>query len=171
MSKLFDREVDRVLQIETGRYTNDPADPGGPTKWGVSEVYWPQMAPVKDLTRAGAIEFYRREFWRGLDQIDEDNIASKVFRMAVNFGYGFTIQQLQEACNELGAELDVDGKLGPNTLTEVNYYASHWNDRGERLFGAILIEQGCHYKTRKHRARFYAGWSHRMMSFLPDWSS
>jgi len=163
-----------LLDVEGSKYTNHFNDPGGPTKWGVSEVYWPYMAPVKNLTRVGAIDFYEREFWRSLELLEDEDISTKVFYMAVNFGFGFTIRQVQEACNELTAgrsrfsALDVDGKLGPNTARRANWATTAWSDGGERLYGAIIAEQFDHYKTRKHRADFYPGWVHRVMTLLPD---
>jgi lysozyme family protein len=170
----FLRAINDLLDIEGEKYTNHPNDPGGPTKWGISEVYWPSMAPVKNLTRIQAVEFYEREFWRNLVLLEDEDISTKVFYMAVNFGFSFTIRQLQEACNELSAgkrglrPINVDGKLGPNTAARANWATYHWQDGGERLYGAIIAEQFDHYKTRPHRADFYPGWMHRVLALLPD---
>ena len=53
--------IERLLSHEGG-YVNDPRDPGGETQWGISKRSYPSVN-IKALTREGAIEIYRRDFW------------------------------------------------------------------------------------------------------------
>lgn len=45
-----------------GGYTNDPKDPGGETKWGISKRAHPNE-DIKNLTLERAMEIYRKEYW------------------------------------------------------------------------------------------------------------
>lgn len=50
-----------VLDHEGG-YVNDPKDPGGETKWGISKRYHPGL-DIKNLTPQQATEIYYNEYW------------------------------------------------------------------------------------------------------------
>ena len=47
---------------EDGGYTNDPVDPGGETKFGISKAAHPDV-DIKNLTLKEALEIYRRDYW------------------------------------------------------------------------------------------------------------
>ena len=53
-----------------GQYTNDPADPGGETKFGISKRKFPNE-DIKNLTVQRAFEIYQTYYWGafGLDGI------------------------------------------------------------------------------------------------------
>lgn len=73
---------------DTGGYTNDPDDPGGETKWGVSKRAHPHL-DIKNLTLAEATEIYEAEYWNAAhcDEIEMPK-ALAVFDTFVNFSYG-----------------------------------------------------------------------------------
>jgi hypothetical protein len=74
-----------VLKWE-GEYSNDPADPGGETKWGISKRAYPKE-DIKNLSRERALEIYANDYWfaAGCDSIPFPyNVA--VFDTAVNCG-------------------------------------------------------------------------------------
>jgi hypothetical protein len=74
-----------VLKWE-GEYSNDPGDPGGETKWGISKKAYPDE-DIKNLTRERALEIYATDYWlaSGCDAIPfPANVA--VFDTAVNCG-------------------------------------------------------------------------------------
>ena len=48
----FDQVIDRVLAHEGG-YVNDPDDPGGETKYGISKKAYPKI-DIKNLTKEEA---------------------------------------------------------------------------------------------------------------------
>lgn len=107
---MFPQLIDRVLGHEGG-YVNDPADPGGETKWGISKRSYPHLS-IATLTREEAIEIYRKDFWLPLkaDRF-HDGVAYQLLDSAVNSGITQTIRFLQRA-------LDVadDGIFGPVSL-------------------------------------------------------
>jgi len=45
-----------------GQYTNNPADPGGETRFGISKRAHPD-ADIKNLTIEGALDIYKSEYW------------------------------------------------------------------------------------------------------------
>lgn len=81
----FNRSLDFVLRWEGG-YTNDPSDPGGETKYGISKRAYPNL-DIRNLTRGGAAYIYRKDYWEmiGADSMP-DPLALVVFQAAVNCG-------------------------------------------------------------------------------------
>jgi hypothetical protein len=59
----FDRVMEFIFRWEGG-YVNDPADPGGETKYGISKNANPRV-DIKNLTKADAKKIYHDKYWRG----------------------------------------------------------------------------------------------------------
>lgn len=55
-----------IVVEEEGAYVNDPADPGGETKYGISKREYPNL-DIAQLTLAQAQEIYQRDYWNALD--------------------------------------------------------------------------------------------------------
>lgn len=110
----FGEAIDRVLAIEDG-YVNDPNDPGGETKFGISKRSYPDV-DIKNLTRDGAKELYKRDFWDPVANagIHED-LVFQVLDFGVNSGGSVAIQYLQRA-----AGVADDGHLGPISVAAIN---------------------------------------------------
>jgi len=60
----FDRAFDlTVMRFEGGAvYTNDPNDPGGETKYGISKRAYPNL-DIRNLTKEKAKEIFRTDYW------------------------------------------------------------------------------------------------------------
>lgn len=109
----FDRAFTDLLGNEGG-YSNNPADPGGETMWGVTIAIAREdgyMGAMRDFTQASAKIIYRKKYW--LPQFDElpYGLAFQLFDGAVNSGIGQSIRWLQRALGEAD-----DGKFGPVTM-------------------------------------------------------
>lgn len=131
----FDRVIDVVLRHEGG-YVNNPNDPGGATKYGVSLRFLADYTQydvtgdgkitvddIKAMTVDDAKKIYKDLWWNkfGYSRIADDTIATKVFDYAVNMGAGQAHKLLQRAINRaFGMKLVDDGVLGPNTLSVLN---------------------------------------------------
>jgi lysozyme family protein len=103
----FEEAIERVLGHEGG-YVNDPEDPGGETKWGISKRSYPHL-DIRALTREQAKELYRTGFWNPVLAFISDNaLKFQMLDAAVNHGMGNAVRILQRA-------LDVadDGHFGP----------------------------------------------------------
>lgn len=110
----FDKAFERLIGHEGG-YVNDPRDPGGETKFGISKRSYP-AEDIKGLTLERAKAIYRRDFWgvAGCDAVP-DAIKFDLFDMAVNSGPVTAIKTLQRS-----AGVTPDGLLGPITLQALN---------------------------------------------------
>lgn len=71
-----------------GGYTNDPTDPGGETKYGMSKRAHPNV-DIKNLKKADALDMYKRDYWDrcGCDNLDYP-LCLAVMDAAVNVGTG-----------------------------------------------------------------------------------
>ena len=91
MSDPFNLALTFSLRWEGGdKYTNDPVDPGGETKYGISKKAYPDV-DIKSLTLEEASMLYQRDYWdktgcplMGLP------LAIAAFDSAVNCGVGRT---------------------------------------------------------------------------------
>lgn len=114
--------------------TDDPADSGGRTKWGVTQSTLNRVrtahrhlpANVSGLTLSDAVFIYSIEYLAAprIDEIVEQNdlIGELVFDFAVLAGPATSVRLLQRALNVLNYEQrrwpdqKVDGLVGPATL-------------------------------------------------------
>lgn len=110
---IFDAAFERLIGHEGG-YVNDPRDPGGETKYGISKRAYPGE-DIAGMTLERARELYRRDYWSpaGCDAVP-DGVKFDLFDMAVNSGVKTAIRTLQRAVGT-----DDDGVLGPVTLQAV----------------------------------------------------
>ncbi len=110
MSVKFLTAINRVLGHEGG-YVNDPADPGGETKWGISKRSYPNVS-ISELTRNQAIAIYYRDFWlkAHCEELSE-GAGYQLMDSAVNSGISQSIRFVQRAVG-----VGDDGVFGPVTL-------------------------------------------------------
>lgn len=102
----FEKAIERVLAHE-GFYSNDPEDPGGETKWGISKNAYPHLN-IAILTRESAIAIYKRDYWMPVAHTVPNAVAFQVLDAAVNHGIGNAIRLLQRAVDAAD-----DGHWGP----------------------------------------------------------
>jgi uncharacterized protein (TIGR02594 family) len=122
---IFERALAHVLKMEGG-YTNDPADPGGPTNFGITLADFARhvavpitlqsrdllIARLKTIALSTVRTIYERDYWQvsGCPSLPGE-IAFFHFDCAVNMGVGTAIRMLQTS---LG--VTVDGEIGPETV-------------------------------------------------------
>lgn len=103
----FDQAFDRLMEHEGG-YVNDPKDPGGETKFGVSKRSYPNE-DIPNMTKERAKELFKRDFW---DKINGDRLHDGVAWQAADFAYhsgpSVAVRYLQRALNVAD-----DGDWGP----------------------------------------------------------
>lgn len=169
--------LEEVLRVEGERYTNNPLDSGGPTKWG-----WTEKAlraegytrAVKDLTRQEAYDLYYRRFvirsgYHAVLQVSPA-VAAELVDTAVNMGElwaGKILQQSLNAFNLNGTrwpDIQDDGAVGPATLSALKAFLAHRGREGEQvLLKAMNCLQGARYielsqsGSKKNEAFLY-GW-------------
>jgi lysozyme family protein len=109
----FDQAFERLVGHEGG-YVDHPADPGGRTKYGISQRSYPGE-DIRNMTLERAKDIYRRDFWwkAGCDTVP-DAVKFDLFDMAVNSGVQPAIRTLQRAVG-----VDDDGVIGPKTMQAI----------------------------------------------------
>lgn len=127
---VFEQALDHVFQVE-GLYSNDTADSGGPTKYGITLATlraWRgksvTIADVKALTLDEARAIYKKNYWdaAALDTIDDPGVAIALFDQVVNRGISGALKLAQQVMNQrFGRKLTVDGKNGTVTQTAFRY--------------------------------------------------
>ena len=154
----FNRALEKTLKWEGG-YVDDPQDPGGETRYGISKRSYPAL-DIERLTLLQARAIYREDFWEkpGFEKVENFELACKLFDLGVNMGAWRAVRMLQDAANLFGADLIVDGYIGPKTLTFINGYR-----HPQALEMALKIMAGNHY-IRQNKPRFIAGWLKRLNS-------
>ena len=147
----FKEAVDLIVKFEGG-YVNDPKDPGGETKFGISKRSYPDV-DINNLTVGHAKHIYESDYWHtvkcdGLPSI----LRLAAFDSAVNQGVGFTVKALQSSC---GAK--ADGVLGPKTLERIS------QESDIELLNKFLNKRMLRYLSNKNFDRYGKGWLTRLI--------
>lgn len=143
--------------VHEGGYVNNPNDPGGETKFGISKRQFPNL-DIANLTEEQAVEIYREGYWKdGYSQISSQLIADKLFDLGVLFGVHTAVAILQTTLH-----VAVDGVFGPHTLSAVEQA-----DEASLLasYKANLMTHAFNVATAKPEERiFLKGWGIRINS-------
>lgn len=139
----FDDAINIVLKNEGG-YVNNPFDPGGPTKYGISRRFlnsdyidselkkridinkdnFIDAEDIKSLKEEDASYIYKKYWWDKYkyENIDSQKIANKIFDMAINMGPINSHKIAQKSINDVNKEdkIKVDGIIGDKTLFSIN---------------------------------------------------
>jgi lysozyme family protein len=150
----FDKALAFILKWEGGE-VNDPRDPGGHTKFGISKRAYPDL-DIANLTLDDAKVIYKRDYW---DEVKGDllpeGISTLVFDSAVNQGPLRATLMLQKA---LG--VDADGIIGPRTVKA----AQRANPRS--LMVDFAAQRALHYAKLPTFGIYGRGWMRRLMDGL-----
>ena len=151
--------IDRIIAREGGaKLTNDPLDPGGVTKYGISQRANPDV-DVPNLTYEGARKVYTNKYLVGTSiSLLPDWAQEAVCDFGVHSGPQEAIRLFQRL---LGVH--VDGKIGPATLAAANSASN------KQLILRTYERERCLYLVRQCQAnpqklRFLAGWIARVLS-------
>jgi lysozyme family protein len=129
----FDQAFNVVVGIEAG-YVNDPNDPGGETKFGISKRAYPQL-DIPNLTLDQAKAIYLRDYWHlcKCDELPMD-LALAVFDCAVNQGVS-TALKVHAAAGTL-IEFQAERALRYAQLPTFSRYGRGWMRRLFTIFEA-----------------------------------
>lgn len=173
----FDVAIKTILKHEGG-YVNDKDDPGGATNYGVSLRF---LIKTGDLDRDGFLDgdfdqdgdididdikkmsldnaknIYRLYWWDKYKYalINDDEVATKVFDLAVNMGATQAHKCVQRAIRAAnGQTLVDDGILGNQSFAAIN------NCPSIVLLPAIRSEAAGFYRSL-NKPKFIRGWLNR----------
>ena len=180
-----DQIADQILAREGG-YVNDPDDPGGPTKYGVTLATLRRLgrdvtgdgridtADVKALGRATAKAIFLAEYYQrpGIGRLPEALRAS-VFDMQVNAGAA-AVTILQRLLNRMGHALAVDGVIGPKTEAAAaaaqaaapDHLADAYGIARRNYYYALADARPAARKYARRRDGGKGGWITRAESFI-----
>jgi lysozyme family protein len=121
------RQIATEIVAREGGYVNDPADPGGATKYGVTIHTMRRLgldlnrdgrvteADVRLLTREQATDiFVEHYFHRPRIGLLPEALQPSVFDMQVNAGAN-AVRILQRLLRDMRLQVAVDGVIGPQT--------------------------------------------------------
>ena len=157
MTERFNRQVEIIFRHEGG-YVNDPNDPGGETKFGISKRSYPGL-DIKNLSKEKAKEIYWNDFYQKMKigHIADEDISLQMFDFGVNAG-GNAVKTMQNILN-----LKPDGVIGNDTLNAVNSYPDQ-----AKLHNLFVDARVQYYKTlvekRPASTKYLDGWLNRVFS-------
>lgn len=161
MKSNFNVVLDYVFEHEGG-YTNDAADAGGPTNYGitifdVSEFLGRKAtaADVKKLTKTQARGIYRNKYW---DKMAGDELPAGVDYAVVDFGINSGVSRSVKYTQRIVGVVD-DGRMGPVTVAAIQAYdpvklINELLDRREQFLREVIA-------ARPSQAVFRRGWFRR----------
>lgn len=150
MTDNFTKAVEIIFAIEKG-YVNDPDDPGGETKYGITKRSYPGL-DIKNLDKATAATIYLTDFWTPA-KCDHYPwpLCLFVFDAAVNQGVDAAARLLQKA-----AGVAVDGIIGPQTLRAVERQNPY------ELGAMLLADRSLRYMGTRNFDKYGRGWLKRL---------
>jgi lysozyme family protein len=180
----FDDAFKIVLDFEGG-YSNDPADRGGETNYGITyntlndaknKGWIPFNVTIQNIQLEHAKIIYKKGYW---DVVQADSLPHPLdlimFDSAVNHGPGAAVKLLQKSLNALlrYTELKVDGIIGPLTLRAINDYVGLGSTPGtppnsniRYLCIDVLLNRVELYSSivnsNKSQEKFLKGWLNRV---------
>ena len=118
-------EMTAEIVRREGGFVNDPDDPGGATKYGVTIHTLRALrgratvADVQALTEAEAIAIFKSQYFERpkINQLPAP-LQPSVYDMQVNAGAN-AIKILQRLAAEFGVKLAVDGVIGPKSIAAI----------------------------------------------------
>lgn len=146
----FQNALAATLKAE-GKYSNDPADSGGPTKYGITQAVarrFGYAGQMQEYPQEEAERVYKLQYWDTLqlDEVDaiSEDIAQELFDTGVNMGIGRAGMFLQRSLNVLNREqadypdLTVDGIVGPATIQSLRSFIARRKAQGELVLMRAL---------------------------------
>ncbi len=159
----YDRALAYLLKNEGG-FVDNPKDPGGPTKWGITQgtlADWRGIPvsgdDVKGLSSEEMSKIYLEKYWEpsACDKMSQYSIACAVFDASVLFGL-----RGAAVCAQLAAGVTVDGHIGEHTLAALNALTPDFFLEAFRHHLRLRIEEII--SARPSSAAFRSGWQARI---------
>ena len=180
------RTIAREIVAREGGFVNDPDDPGGATKYGVTLATLRRLgldltgdgqvseADVRRLGRDQAVDLYLEHYFRRPRIADlPEALQAPVFDMYVNAGAN-AVKILQRLLNEMGSDLAVDGKLGAMTIAAAHraagadpvLMADAYGIARRNYYYALADARPASRKYARRRDGGKGGWITRAETFL-----
>jgi lysozyme family protein len=162
------QECMKLLLISEGGYSNDPADRGGATKCGITQIVYDNWRIAHGLGRSPVVGISGEEieliygdyYWKpSRCQFLPAPLDYVQFDGAVNHGVGQAAKFLQRAL-----QVSADGSIGPVTLQAVKEEQDA--DQIMAVVDSILEQRGRFYDSliaaHPEQGKFGKGWHNRL---------
>ncbi len=175
-----------VVVVVEGPYVDNKKDPGGKTKYGITEKTARAdgyQGDMRDLTRDQAKSIYARNYALkpGYDKIvlRSKALGEEVIDTGVNLGPPRASCFVQTALNSLNrqqkdyGDVSVDCAVGPATLAAFDALAKKRGNRKacELVLKLVEAQQGAHYlslaKGNSKFEEFMVGWADHRLGNVP----
>lgn len=180
------REIAEAIVAREGGFVNDPDDPGGATKYGVTVHTMRRLgldltgdgqvdaADVRMLDRDRAVEIFLEHYY-ARPRIGElpACLRASVFDMYVNAG-GNAVKILQRLLNDMGQVVAVDGVIGPRTVVAArkaaeaapDHFADAYGIARRNYYLALADMRPASRKYARRRDGGKGGWIRRAEEFI-----
>ncbi|WP_417243237.1 holin-associated N-acetylmuramidase [Celeribacter sp.] len=185
--KTVQQIADEIIDREGG-YVNDPSDPGGATKYGVTIGTLRRLgvdvdgdgkvsiSDVRKLSREQARDIFVSHYFHG-PRIDElpPALQASVFDMYVNAGAN-AVRVLQRLLGDMGIKLAVDGVIGPQTIEAAqiaqslapHHLVDAYGIARRNYYYALADRRPSSRKYAKRRDGGKGGWIVRAEAFISE---
>ena len=144
----------KVILSEEGELSHHRRDPGGITKYGISQRAYPTL-DIQSLTLEDAEALYRRDYWAPINGDDfPAGLALLLFDGAVNQGQVTAVKLLQTVL-----DVGIDGIPGPKTQAAARA-AMHRSPI--HILIAFCAERALRYECNHNEESFGRGWYRRL---------
>ena len=179
-------EIAEEIVAREGGYVNDPDDPGGATKFGVTIGTMRRLGldltgdgkvdrrDVKRLSREQARDIFITHYFRrpGIDALPEP-VQASVFDMYVNAGAN-AVRILQRLLRKMGYEVAVDGAIGPQTIAAAraaqmsapDFFVDAYGIERRNYYYALADRRPASRKFARRRDGSKGGWILRAEAFI-----
>lgn len=180
MDSNLQTKINAVIEAEGGdKYTNDPLDKGGPTKFGITEVTaraFGYNGDIKEMDRSTAERIYAARYWHSprFDQVNliSVQLAFLMFDWGVTSGPSTAAKALQRSLNVLNSnggdypDVSADGAIGPMTIQCLRQFVLKRGSIGLKyLVGMVAALRRVQYieiaERNPTQERFENGWQAR----------
>jgi lysozyme family protein len=181
----FDTAFNYLVSVDEGtKYTNNPSDSGGPTKYGITKRTYQNFydalvldSEIENMTAATAKQIYRVDYWSPLrcEEIIPLAFAVAFFDCGVLYGVKTTALLIQRALSLCSATLKLDGILGDKSIGFINSIGGGSNvlrsSLAHSFYGLLLSHIDDVITANPKNEVFRQGWinrADRILKILED---
>ena len=185
-SRYHVKQLAQEIIDREGGYVNDPDDPGGATKYGVTIHTMRRLGldldgdgtvtarDVRRLSKDQAVEIFLKHYYYSPRIADlPDMLQSSVFDMYVNAGNN-AVKILQRLLRQMGETVSVDGAIGPQTIAAAqsaekrapDHLADAYGIARRNYYFAIADKRTASRKYARSRSGGKGGWIRRAEEFI-----
>ena len=180
------RKIAEEIVAREGGFVNDPDDPGGATKFGVTIGTMRRLgidltgdgatdiADIKALTRAHAVEIFLKHYYnRPRISALPEAVQASAFDMYVNAGAN-AVRILQRLLCSMGFDVSVDGQIGPQTIRATQsaarrspeHFADAYGIARRNYYYSLADRRPASRKYARRRSGGKGGWIKRAEEFI-----